>query len=288
MPTKAKYDLLGIGKINIDVVSSPDGVAKYVGGHVPNIVSCASLLGLRTALIARVGKDKEGGQCLSELKRRGVDTSYIEVDDSPTPVLKVRLTPDGDRILEALPAKLTEYNSAKHISAVQKSRAVFLGNATIGFGSCAEDCAKAGVTLISSLQSVTDMQSERAKALAAHPPHVLFGNEEEVSVAEKIVDAVLTNDGLVIVTLGKKGCAVLTGDEKNTYKGFEARVVDATGAGDTFTAAFIFGILNKYGERTASFANAAGAIAVSENGPVPKLTLERVEKFLAEAKQDQK
>jgi ribokinase len=60
------------------------------------------------------------------------------------------------------------------------------------------------------------------------------------------------------------------------YPGFKVKVIDTTGAGDSFDAAIIYGTLRGWNEQdTATLANAVGAVKVGKRGAgrnVPTLT----------------
>lgn len=93
------------------------------------------------------------------------------------------------------------------------------------------------------------------------------------------------------ITKGSAGAEVKTstnsrwGDGHYTHPGFDIEVEDTTGAGDTFTAAFLVGL--REGDITIAealeLANASGALATTETGAIPAIpSLERVRTWLQE------
>jgi len=69
---------------------------------------------------------------------------------------------------------------------------------------------------------------------------------------------------VVAVKLGPRGCLVANGEGTTRVPGFKCDAFDATGAGDAFNAGFMLGYLRGWDLRkTAKFANATGALAVS-------------------------
>jgi sugar/nucleoside kinase (ribokinase family) len=79
--------------------------------------------------------------------------------------------------------------------------------------------------------------------------------------------------GTVALKLGRDGCYI-AGEE---FEGFVAAsavdAVDSTGAGDAFAAGFLYGHLAGWPlDRTAAFANAAGALATTAVGAVDGVT----------------
>lgn len=87
---------------------------------------------------------------------------------------------------------------------------------------------------------------------------------------------------LIVKTLGSEGCTVLLPGGGFHIPSYRVRVTDVTGAGDTFSAAFLFGIQHMELKEAAQFASAAAAICVqgigARAGAVPK---ERVLDFMA-------
>ena len=88
---------------------------------------------------------------------------------------------------------------------------------------------------------------------------------------------------IVALTLGPEGTLVATAERRETVPGRRVEAVDATGAGDTFTGAFLADWL-VHGDpfRAAAYANAAAALKTLGKGavaPIPRRPA--VEAFLA-------
>lgn len=81
-------DLIAIGRAGVDLYGQQVGgrledmgaFAKYVGGSPANTVIGAARLGLKTALISRVGGDHMGRFVREELARNGVDVRGVATD----------------------------------------------------------------------------------------------------------------------------------------------------------------------------------------------------------------
>src|SRR6186997_3336426 len=81
-------DLLAIGRSSIDLYGEQVGgrledmgsFAKYVGGSPTNTAIGAARLGLRTALLTRVGADHMGRFIREQLQREGVDVRAVHTD----------------------------------------------------------------------------------------------------------------------------------------------------------------------------------------------------------------
>ena len=88
MDDAKKIDAVMIGRAGVDLYGEQVGgrladmgsFAKYIGGSPTNTSIGASRLGLRTALITRVGNDAMGEFIREELDREGVFTGHVKTD----------------------------------------------------------------------------------------------------------------------------------------------------------------------------------------------------------------
>lgn len=92
MGEKRKYDILTIGRSSIDLYSNNLGVSfeeiqsfgAFVGGSSTNIAVGCNRLGLKTALLTGIGKDKVGDFILNFLNKEGVETKFIPTINNAT------------------------------------------------------------------------------------------------------------------------------------------------------------------------------------------------------------
>jgi 5-dehydro-2-deoxygluconokinase len=83
-----RFDLACLGRLAVDLYAQQVGsrledvasFAKYLGGSSANIAFGAARLGLRAAMISRVGDEQMGRFLVETLQREGCDTSQIQVD----------------------------------------------------------------------------------------------------------------------------------------------------------------------------------------------------------------
>ncbi|MCP1120721.1 bifunctional 5-dehydro-2-deoxygluconokinase/5-dehydro-2-deoxyphosphogluconate aldolase [Robbsia andropogonis] len=81
-------DIICLGRLGVDLYAQQVGArledvstfAKYLGGSSANIAFGAARLGLKSAMLTRVGDDHMGRFLLETLQREGCDTRYIKVD----------------------------------------------------------------------------------------------------------------------------------------------------------------------------------------------------------------
>lgn len=86
--TGRHVDLICLGRLGVDLYAQQVGArledvssfAKYLGGSSANIAFGTARLGLKSAMLSRVGDDHMGRFLVESLQREGCDTSAIKVD----------------------------------------------------------------------------------------------------------------------------------------------------------------------------------------------------------------
>ena len=96
MTRDQELDLVCFGRICVDLygeqTGSPLGAietfARYVGGSAANICVGSARLGLRVAMLTRVGAEDFGHYLVTSLEREGIDVSLVQLDhERPTSVV---------------------------------------------------------------------------------------------------------------------------------------------------------------------------------------------------------
>src|SRR4051812_19597738 len=87
-PDQRRFDIACLGRLAVDFYAQQVGCkledassfAKYLGGSSANIAFGVARLGLRAAMISRVGDEQMGRFLTETLQREGCDTSQVQVD----------------------------------------------------------------------------------------------------------------------------------------------------------------------------------------------------------------
>ena len=87
-PEERRHDLACLGRLAVDLYAQQIGsrledaasFAKYLGGSSANIAFGAARLGLRAAMVSRVGDEQMGRFLVETLEREGCDVSQVQVD----------------------------------------------------------------------------------------------------------------------------------------------------------------------------------------------------------------
>ena len=237
-----------------------DGVHFAMGGCGTNAAVTFAKQELKTAYMGLIGKDYPGQMIKDELSSQGVSTDLlIETDKYPTAFSVILSLPEmGRSILKKLGAchEMTEQDIAfgkiktKWIYAGSLSgRAYQSLDSLIDFA--VENKIKIAVSPVG--QSQLGEGLERTRALL-DKIDILIVNQEEASLLtqidfdnEKEIFEKLDKSvkGIAVMTKGPSG--VVVSDGKKIYSAGipESDLVDRTGAGDAFSAAFVAGWIEK-------------------------------------------
>jgi sugar/nucleoside kinase (ribokinase family) len=306
--SSAGLDIIAFGDLNPDVVvadSDPvprfgqaerlvDAIRIGIGGSAAIFAAAAARLGAATALVTTVGDDAAGSSMRDALEHRGVDTSACSISSTLPTNVSVILSGPTDRAIMTSPGALAAVRGddvtdellrrARHLHVAS----LFLLPASSEVGRLAARARAAGLTI--SLDTNWD-PTEQWRGVDELLPtiDVLLPNEQEARAIARLDDvhaaaARLSARGpLVVVKLGADGaCAYQAGTEVARTPARPVRVVDTTGAGDVFDAAFLGAWLD--GEPiddALAWAAAAGSLSTTGHGTDAHPTREAVAAFLA-------
>ncbi|MGZ4200891.1 MAG: carbohydrate kinase family protein [Thermoleophilaceae bacterium] len=297
----ADLDLLVLGDLNPDLVLGGDGVepafgqverlvdtADLVIGGSGAIVACgAARLGLRTAIAGVVGDDLFGRFMLDALSAHRVDTGGVVVDPGLQTGLTVVLAREGDRAMLTFPGAIPALRadavdpdlvrSARHVHVssyfLQTSLAPGLaelfrmaeGTTSIDPNWDPAEDWDAGLRELLPLTDVFLPNAEEAVRIAGR------ADPEEAALA-------LSGEGpLVVVKLGAEGALAVRGEELvRVAAPAGVEPVDTTGAGDSFDAGVLAGLLGGWPlERALALGCACGALSTrAAGGTASQPTLE--------------
>jgi ribokinase len=239
-----------------------DAAATVIGGSAGITAHGFARLGRPVTLVAAIGPDLFGATVTAALADAGVDTDQLIARPGEVTGLTVVLSAGSDRAIFTLPGAIPTLTVADvraalariaaaglrhvHICALFLQPALVTGLAELlaelraaGVSTSLDtnDDPTAGWTGIDALLPHLDLLlPNRAEALALS--HALTG-----TTAEHLTDACRALAGrgpLVVAKDGADGARAVTADgEVGRALAVSAEIVDATGAGDTFNAAFL-------------------------------------------------
>ncbi|MEM2915445.1 MAG: carbohydrate kinase family protein [Candidatus Bathyarchaeia archaeon] len=261
-----KFDVVCFGALNVDKLYSVNRIAKAdeesvilnfkesPGGSAANTAVGLARLDVKTGYIGKVAGDREGGLLLKSFKDEGVNTDGILISkDGRSGMVLGFVDPSGERALYLDPGvndslefeeidleyvkntkflHLTSFAGEKPFEAQKK---------------LAEEIPNVKITLdpgmIYARRGWVKLKPLISKCFAVFP------NEQELKFLtdkgyrEGAEALLLEGVKIVAVKLGERGCYVTNGKENHFIKPYKVKVVDSTGAGDAFSAGFLYGLL---------------------------------------------
>lgn len=252
---------ISFGEILYDVF--PDGAR--LGGAPLNLAVHLHRLGAESVMISAVGDDPEGRNALAELKRQGLPCDCVATVPWRTGRVDVEL--DSDKVPSYRFLADCAYDHIPFPDAPISSPDVFC------FGSLAQRGEASRRTLWRILDSIDstiffdvnlrqDFYSKEVLERSLRAADFVKLNEEELRVLSALFRIPETCDAiaekfdleLVIRTLGPEGCEAWRRGTSIKVPAVPVKVVSTVGAGDAFSAAFLYEI-----ESGASLLDAANA-----------------------------
>jgi 5-dehydro-2-deoxygluconokinase len=290
--TADRFDLITMGRVGVDLYPEQIGVrladvrtfAKSLGGSATNVAVAAARLGVRSAVITKVGDDPFGPYVRDALEGFGVDARWVGTHPTlRTPVVFCEIFPPDDFPLlfyrEPTAPDIQIAADELDLDAIRAARVFW----TTGTGLSAEPSRTATLTALEARDdaegiTVHDLDHRPmfwrdeteagvwAREALRHAT-VAVGNRDEVEVAVGTRDpheasAALLDLGvrIAIVKQGPAGVLVRTADGTAEVPPLEVEVVNGLGAGDAFGGALVYALLHGYDPaRAVRLANAAGA-----------------------------
>jgi sulfofructose kinase len=279
-----ELDLVGIGHPCMDMISvvdripGPDQstrvreVSRQGGGVVPTAVVAAARLGTRAGFVGVSGGCMHGQAIREDFQRHGVDLSHAPVDHegySDFAMIVSDLETRGRSILYHPGTVRRLRVSDLDRDYVTSARMLHLAASGEVEQQAARWMRDAGGTVV---YDGTSVLPELPELL----PWIDVLIVSEYFYRERFCDDAYENNcrelqrmgpGIVVVTLGKKGCVGVGPEGAFSVPVFDTPVKDTLGAGDVFHGAFIHGLLRGWPTPDiARFANAVSSIKVTAIG----------------------
>lgn len=244
---------------------------RHPGGKGANQALAARRLGARVSLVASVGTDAAADEALVNLRREGVDLTFVrrlpEADTGIAMILvaaggenQIVVAPGANALMQPENLRLPPADAV--IAQLEIPTETLVKAAEIQHGRFCLNAAPARPV------------PERLLALT----DLLVVNEIE---AETLGPRLDRYDGLLAITYGRDGAVLRQrGQELARARAPSVNSVDSTGAGDAFMAALTFFLLHGLKPAAAlQKACIAGALATTRAGAQSSPTLDEIEHF---------
>jgi fructokinase len=281
------FSLATIGELVWDVY----GARRHIGGSPANVALHAGLAGADVLLISRVGSDREGDELLTALAERQLPVIGIQRDrQKPTGQVHITLSKDGSPQYRCSNNVAFDYIQetdawqgwAGDVNAIyftaRACRSEYSAAAVAGFLRSAPQALKffdAGLSgwnddiarIVEAGLNACDIFKANGSEMRLLLQH--WGSREDVTA---FAGFLLEHYHLqhVIVTNGVDGCLLISRDRILEQQSFPVAVVDTTGCGDAFSAAFLVHYLaGQKLDDIVTHANALAAFVATQEGAVP-------------------
>lgn len=288
LPVDRPFDAVGFGTNAVDyLISVPfypsfnskielSDYLQLAGGEIATAMVGLKRLGLKTAYAGRFGNDSAGNFGLQSLRDEGVDVRFTQqVENAKTQIAFIIIDErNGERTVIWHRDKKLAYNEADaptDIAALGKVLHLFPHDieACIAIAKKAKETGTIVSLDIDNILTKTEELLSYVDVLIASQElgEKLFrirDNYEFLRLLKSKFGCAVTG-----VTLGEKGSLIYCNDQFIETDGYKVPGVckDTTGAGDSFRAGFLYGLLNGDSvEDSAKNANAVAALKCREIG----------------------
>lgn len=282
----SKPVVVGIGELLWDML--PKG--KRAGGAPINFVYNATQLGADGYAISAVGKDALGDEIIAELEKSHIH-HVLERNDYPTSVVEIELN-------NGIPTyTIVEGVAWDHLAATPKEIAVVEKADAVCFGTLALRSPQTRASILTLLKHVpqkafklfdvnlrSNYFSKELIDELLQEANVFKINDEEMVKVQKLFGLNLSDEEIchwfikkydlryLIFTAGEKYSIVYAANGEKSYLDTpKVKVADTVGAGDSFSAGFVMGLLTgKSMSEAHKQAVATAAFVCTKNGAWPK------------------
>ncbi len=295
-------EIVIMGELLVEIMRPHEDIplydSDYFRGPFPSgapgiFISTAARLGHSTAIISGVGADDFGENIMRRLKKDGVDTSRVLVSgDGNTGVAFVTYFADGERkflfymdnspcVMAKAPEDLSDFADTKymHIMGCSLMSSVpFAQEITKTMYMLKEQGVKISFDPNVRLEMMRDPQVLKILQEVFNQSSILMPGVSELKMLsgeddlDKAIEKVFENPNLELLVLknGSKGSSIYTRNGLEVTQGiYKVTQLDATGAGDSYDAAFICGLAEgKSLQEAAQMGAAAGALNAAAFGPM--------------------
>jgi sugar/nucleoside kinase (ribokinase family) len=245
-----------------EIYSNMGPATEMSGGSVANSIAGFANLGGSTAYIGRVKADQLGGIFNHDMRSLGVDVRLEAAEDgAPTARSLILITEDGQRTMQTYLGACTEL-SASDITpeTIGTPKAVLIEGYVWDLPEGPELTAKAidiarnngtAVALSLSDSFCVERHRDSFEHAVRNGVDIVVADEDEVNALvgtsdfDDTLEALDGYDNLFAITRSEKGSVIVHGDQRIVQAANPVdAIVDTTGAGDAYTAGFLYGWVN--------------------------------------------
>ncbi len=277
----------------VDLYSRIGPAREVSGGSAANTIAVIAQLGGRTAYVGKVKDDQLGQIFTHDLRAIGAtyETSLAPKDhEAETGRCIVLVTPDGERSMNTY-LGVTEFLAPEDIDDAQMAQAEWIylegyrfdgPDSKAAFAKAIDACKGAGgrVSLTLSDPFCIERHRDSFRQMIIDGVDLLFCNRAELLSMYQTDDfeTALAQCGtevdILACTDSENGAHVLAAGERWHLPVAPVEIVDATGAGDAFAGAFLWGLAEGHAlDICGRMGNVAAGSVIQHIGPRPEADL---------------
>ena len=228
------------------------GVQYVAGGSSANTITCTAIFGMKSGFIGKVGDDELGHLYKSDQEQYGIKSYLLKGTKSSGRAMVFITAPNAERtfavylgaalelVTEDLKPEFFEGYDYFHIEGYLVQDQNLIRKAV--------EMAKAAGCIISlDMASYNVVESNEAflHDIVDNYVDIVFANESEAKAFTRMepreaLDELARHCSIAVVKIGKDGSMLKSGDEYHFIEAWPADTIDATGAGDTYAAGFLY------------------------------------------------
>lgn len=218
------------------------GHEAYCGGNAVNVAVYMKRFHIRSSYIGAVGNDGHGQRMIAALSQKGVDVSHLHVLRGKTAVTQVVLEGNERVFGDYDEGVLADYRmSADDLSFILTHDIVHTGLWGRREGDLPEIKAK-GIPI--SCDYATEVDEAIIRRTLPYVNYAFMSREEESpTLLEYMQKALLLGPQIIVATLGASGSIAVSRTGVHRHGVCDIEVVDTMGAGDSYIAGFLAGVL---------------------------------------------
>ena len=231
----------------------PLGVKYVAGGSAANTIVCTSIFGMPSSFIGKIGDDELGLLFKSDQEQYGVNAMLLKSTRSSgrsmvfvrggnaERTFAVYLGAALDLVPEDLKPEYFQGHDYFHIEGYLVQNQGLIRRAV-------ELAREAGCIISLDMASYNVVESNNAflHDIVDHYVDIVFANETEgraftkLGSPQEILDEISAHCKIAVLKVGKDGSWVKSAEEQHYIPSWPAKTIDATGAGDTYAAGFLY------------------------------------------------
>ncbi len=237
-------------------------MTKEIGGSTLNLIRLLAKLKQRTVFMGMVGKDEFGNSIKNRVESLGIIGKIYEHDTEGTGSCLVLVSPDGERTMNTHLGASCCFDAMHMPQEEIKQAKIFHFCGYQWTGSGQKRCIQEAIVVANNSNTLVSFDvadpfvvssfRDDFQSLIRTSADIVFANRDEAELLypgmslEAIGHTIADTGAIAVIKLGSDGAFVVDRHSKEVIliEPHDVTVVDTTGAGDTFAAGFLYGLLN--------------------------------------------